>query len=364
MPLRVRYDGQIFASQAYGGISRYFVKLAMELNTEIDLKIIAPFYINEYLQDLPATLVDGRKVKNSWLHGYFGTIASHHLTRRNLLRDPPHLIHETYYSNQRSGPKSCPVIVTVYDMIHELLPSLMPSGDKTTAHKRACIQRANHVICISENTRNDFLAYSNFSPEQTSVIYLGVDVPPAADSSVRTFDFPFILYVGDRATYKNFAVVLNAIGQSDRLRKDFRIIAFGGGPLSGRELTAVKQAGLPLEAVLQISGGDAVLGRLYREAIAFVYPSLYEGFGLPPLEAMAYGCPVICSNKGSLPEVVGEAASFFDPNSADELRSVLEGVAYDSTRSEQLVAKGRERVSKFTWQKCAKQTLAVYQSFL
>lgn len=107
-----------------------------------------------------------------------------------------------------------------------------------------------------------------------------------------------------------------------------------------------------------------MLASIYANAAAFVYPSLYEGFGIPPLEAMSLGCPVICGNTSSIPEVVGDAGEYFDPNDTESMRVAIEAVLQSTGRSQELVAKGQAQRSLFSWQRCARETLDVYRSIL
>jgi glycosyltransferase involved in cell wall biosynthesis len=171
---------------------------------------------------------------------------------------------------------------------------------------------------------------------------------------------PFALYVGDREAYKNFAGFLQAWSRAPRLRSQLRIVAFGGRPLTTAEQRLVSELGLG-QQVSQVSGDDELLAAHYRSARLFVCPSRYEGFGLPPLEAMAFGCPVACSRGGSIPEVVGDAGEYFDADNLDAMTAALERVAYDETRRAELVALGRAQAARFTWARCAAQTADVYR---
>src|SRR5439155_12251123 len=134
-------------------------------------------------------------------------------------------------------------------------------------------------------------------------------------------DRPYLLFVGNRGTYKNFDLLARTYARSDRLQREFDIVCFGGQRESSHP-ARLEQLGIA-SRVQYFSGGDQVLANLYRHAFALVYPSKYEGFGIPPLEAMHYGCPVIASNAGSLPEVVADAGLMFDPNSEDDLLNKL-----------------------------------------
>ena len=142
------------------------------------------------------------------------------------------------------------------------------------------------------------------------------------------------------------------------------MVAFGGGHFNGREKTLVRSLGLNENQVRQMSGDDAVLCAIYRQASLFVYPSLYEGFGIPPLEAMSLDCPVACSNTSSMPEVVGNAAIQFDPYEVDSIANALEAVVTNSALQADLRQRGRDRLQAFSWDRCALETLNVYRKVL
>ena len=144
---------------------------------------------------------------------------------------------------------------------------------------------------------------------------------------------------------------------------NLQVVAFGGGLFSEQELALQSKLGIA-DRVFQIGGGDDFLNCMYQQAVAFVFPSLYEGFGIPPLEAMANGCPVISSNRSSMPEVIGNAGLFFNPEQAAELKSAIVKVVEDQHLRETLVAFGYERIKEFSWQKCMENTLKEYQELL
>jgi len=279
----------------------------------------------------------------------------------------PQLVHESYYASHGAGPDNVPVVITVLDMIHEIHGDSFSGFDNTTELKRAAVDRADHIICISENTRRDLVSLWGIAEEKTSVVYLGMDdfrpaasVKPYATSAGK----PYLLYVANRNTYKNFSGLLRAYSMSERLMNDFNIVAFGGGPFSRSERDSIDQFGICQNSVLQLSGDDALLASVYSGASAFIYPSYYEGFGLSPLEAMGQGCPVISSNTSCLPEVLDSAAEYFDPASAETLCSALENTLYDPARLEELRSLGFERIKRFTWEACARSTMSVYKAVL
>lgn len=363
--MRLAFDYQAFHMQSYGGVSRYFARLVQCLfDSGHEVGIFAPVHRNNYLGDLPQGMVHGRQVRRypprtTRLLGAYNQL----LARHTIAQWAPDLVHETYYT---SNPilDSKPAVVTVFDMIHELFPADFPAHDETSLHKRMAVERADHIICISESTRNDLIRLFGVSEHKTSVVLLGFDYPLAvhAEPAYRTSSGrPFILYVGQRGGYKNFGGLMTALGHSARLRKDFDIVAFGGGPFTPEESSHITAAGFTAGQVFQMGGDDKFLSQLYSAAKVFVYPSLYEGFGIPPLEAMAHGCPVVCSNTSSLPEVVGNAAELFNPAADDALQGAIENVVYSDEVWARLRLRGYERVRHFSWQKCAAETLQIYK---
>ncbi|MBL4873992.1 MAG: glycosyltransferase [Rhodobacteraceae bacterium] len=145
---------------------------------------------------------------------------------------------------------------------------------------------------------------------------------------------------------------------------NFDIIAFGGPQFTNTENAEIHALGVASDQVKHTSGSDRALASHYMNASIFVYPSKYEGFGFPPLEAMNQNCPVASSNTSSMPEIIGTAAEFFDPNSSSDISRAIEDVVYSSSRSAELVTLGQARVQNFTWEKCALETLETYQKFI
>jgi glycosyltransferase involved in cell wall biosynthesis len=168
--------------------------------------------------------------------------------------------------------------------------------------------------------------------------------------------------VGNRRGYKNFRTLLQAYGSSPILR-EFELIAFGGHRLLPGERKEITRLGIT-DRVRFESGSDRELAACYRAATAFIFPSKYEGHGNSPLEAMSHGCPVVCSNAGPIPEVVGDAGVYFDPNNAEELRTALERVVTTEGLQADLRARGYRRIAVFTWDKCAAETAQIYREIM
>ncbi|MCX7068115.1 MAG: glycosyltransferase family 1 protein [Methylococcales bacterium] len=361
--MKIAFDSQIFTLQEYGGISRYICSLATHLAEldGIETSIIAPFYINAYLENLPNGIVSGVKIPKIPKTGRVFHQSSLWLARSAISKLAPHIVHETYFTENSVAPKGVRTVVTVYDMIHELFPEAFSKQDKTSAQKRIATQRADHVICISESTRKDLLELFDLPEDKVSVVYLGFDnLIPVHSETHKTK--PYLLYVGQRGGYKNFDGFLRAYASSLWLRDNFDVLCFGGGAFSSAEKKLFADLILSENAITQINGSDSKLADCYRGAALFVYPSLYEGFGIPPLEAMSLGCPVACSNNSSIPEVVAEAGEYFDPNDIDSMRIAMERVLNSPARRAELIDFGIARRARFSWQRCAEETLAIYRN--
>lgn len=360
--MKVAFDHQIFAQQRYGGISRYFYELASRLSADTEVSVIAPLHVNGYLAvDSTRDITRGKYVRSSSKFALSAVDLANRLALPLAWRGvDPDIVHETYFSMKPVG-RGRRRVVTVYDMIHELFADEFPDAKQVAAAKRAAVDRAHHVICISETTQRDLVRLYNVDPARTSVVHLGYSMTdnPYGDKPPRPEGRPTLLYVGNRRGYKNFATLLQAYAASPVLQ-DYDVIAFGGHGVLREEQREIDRLGLG-EKVRFESGSDRELAARYRAASAFIYPSMYEGFGIPPLEAMSHGCPVVCSNTGSIPEVVGDAGLYFDPTSVEDLRTVLERVATTEGLRTDLRALGYARLKEFSWDKCAADTLRIYR---
>lgn len=362
--MNIVFDHQIFCLQKYGGISRYFFELANHISRfhEDQVEIFAPFHLNAYLSEGKLAFHKGRAIPSMNGVGRYTTWAADtalaYLSLKTRLNVD--ILHETYFSAAGYCPSGAKRIVTVHDMVHEIFRDQFPSRDRLRKMKARAVKRADHVICVSENTRRDLIRILAVPEEKISVVHHGYSLWRALSNEPPVLEKPFILFVGKRDGYKNFLKLLRAYAQSFRLKEELSLVCFGGGQFTIAEESAIKYYGLATDQVFQITGEDDVLMKLYMNAALFVYPSLYEGFGIPLLEAMSLGCPIACSNASAFPEVTDQAAELFDPTEEDDIQRALEKVVFSASYRDALIKLGLERSRKFSLDRCVRQTLQVY----
>lgn len=369
--LRPILTHDIFAAQRVGGVSRYFAELHKALRRDgVRSTVIAPIYLCDALQD--ATDVVGRHLPRCATFRGASRFASQvsravepiAMTRLGSGAERP-LVHPTYYSSS-AEPGRFPIVVTVYDMIHERYPEFFAAGTDVAEKKRWWCAHADGIIAISHHTKRELVELLDVDPERVTVTQLApVAVKPNAQTLERlSGERPYVLYVGTRGGHKNFARFVSAFAQSSSARENVRVIAFGGGPARPSEKAHIDSLGSRLD-VSFVTGDDADLAAHYAAAAAFVCPSLDEGFGLPPLEAMLHGCPVAAASAGAVPEVVDAAAILFEPTDLDSIASAVDVVVTGSpsVRSE-LVGRARRHAAEFTWTRTARATVGAYEAAL
>ena len=368
--IKLVYDYQIFWQQKYGGVSRYFYDLATRMSQYecFDVKILAGFYINEYLKKIKSGIVIGIPTPKVPRTGVILQQLNQSFSKAWLAANPPNIVHETFYATDSVHPKETVTVLTVYDFMDEIFSP----ESRIVSVKASAIRRADHLICISDNTRKDLLERFDIEPSKVSVVYEGIGFADSAKINSQTalhfsnpnLKAPYILFVGHRSGYKNFGRFLEAFASSKSLVKDFKIVCFGSVPLQNQELEYAQSLGILDGTLLWLSGDDTLLESLYRGAAALVFPSLYEGFGNPPLEAMSAGCPVICSNTSSMPEVSGDAAEYFNPYDIESMAIAMENVLYSKERAQEMIHRGKDRAKLFSLDKCAEEIRAIYLSLI
>lgn len=352
----VAFDDQIFLMQRMGGISRYFVQLIRNFRQLGIADVNFPFrYARSHLG---SAYLGMRRLPER--PARFTVPASFLLNTPARSRlESAEVVHRTFYHPRFLGRNAGSIrAYTVYDMIPERLPEFFPEGNPHLS-KHEHLREADLIMCISESTRRDLLELYPDLSACVAVTPLGV----SHEVFNTNFDSPeskrrFVLFVGARGGYKDFLVLAHAVSELDDV--SLEIVAVGGGKLSARERDALASLGL-LHRTRQVDATDEELQRLYSLALAFVYPSRYEGFGLPTLEAMASGCPAILADSSSHPEVGGSAALYFPPQDSTSLARQLAAVIYSPDLREDMVEAGISRARGFTWQETAIRTVAAYR---
>jgi glycosyltransferase involved in cell wall biosynthesis len=281
------------------------------------------------------------------------------------------VFHSTYLSTVYDS--SVKKVATIYDMIPEIYQSEF--GDRWTEElirqKAAVVRNADRVTCISATTKNDLLRYFPWLPEQKVAV-----VRPAfsrddffSDLSfesvtkrygLRVRPHEYFIFVGNREGYKNFDILVRLVSRFSRWRDSVFVCV--GGEEPGEVTRQIEGEGLSENFIFVKYVADNELGVLYRNSLALVNPSLYEGFSLPLVEAMGCDCPVVCSNTPAMCETAGDAALYFEPRVLESLDEALGRVVGSDGRA--LIQKGRARVNEYSWEDSVNGILDVYNELV
>jgi glycosyltransferase involved in cell wall biosynthesis len=371
--MRVVYDYQAFSIQVYGGVSRYIAELAAGVSRVdgIETTILALAHINRHLdaakelqgQVIGKRIPAPRGTRRTWR---VRSALNRTLTKVYLPKLQPDVVHETYYTDMSVVPRNVPTVVTVHDMVRQKYPEYFDLNDNTSRTMAASVWRADRVICVSEATKRDVIEFYDLDPRKISVVHHGFSLRVEEGDLQRSLvTVPYILYVGNRAGYKNFENLIMAYARSPQISDHYQLICFGGGEFSPAEQRLMGDVlKIRWGRVRHMKGSDEVLANLYRYAGALVYPSKDEGFGIPLLEAMSMGCPVVCSDTSIFREVAGEAAEYVDPWETESIAAGIERVVGNTERRQTLQARGNQRIGRFSWQRCAVETVNVYRELV
>jgi glycosyltransferase involved in cell wall biosynthesis len=367
--MKILYDHQKFSHQRYGGISRYYYELITHILKEknTDVSLFLGYFINEYGIDKyekEFKFFFGKKhysyPKSKLFYLYLNRKLFPKFVKKTEVNKYD-IYHQTYYEYLIPDFKG-KRIVGVYDMTHELYPDSFNRLDKTSLWKKQSLPNADGIICISQSTKNDLVRVLNIPEEKVKIIYLGNSIDVNITTQ-RIFREPYILYVAARKGYKNFKLLLSSYLNNEDINKNFKLVCFGGGAFTKEELIFFKKNNLSGK-IFYFSGTDKILANFYKYASVLVYPSKYEGFGIPLLEALSIGCPVISSFTSSLPEIVGNSGLYINPDSEEDLTEKLKKILTDEELKNDFIQKGFEQSKKFSWDKCAKETLDYYKEIL
>lgn len=362
-------DGLIYETQARGGISRTYNEILPRmgsLDPSLRMMILTCGQLMQRLPDHPrithhALTPVTRYLRPGWLWRPVIPAARAFVLGRRPGQTSGQVWHSTYYTrpNNWLGPE----VTTIVDMIPERFPKLFhqPLYAQFRRQKRACALAADAIVCTTETAREDVVAFYGVDPAR-------VHVTPLAPSAVfrptvegeapppLPCERPFLLYVGERYHYKNFVSLLRAYGAWS-MRGEIDLVAVGR-PWSRAEREELAQLGLGSHVHLLTEIEDARLRWLYCQATAFVFPSLYEGFGIPVLEALACGCPVVASRIPSTLEVASDCPFYFELDRPESVHDALDR-AVAGGRDPWRIQRGLNRVRGYSWDRTARQTLDI-----
>lgn len=379
--MKIIFDGTIYSMAPSGGVYRYFNEIIPRVSRfpKTEVKIFTPKDPVGMPEGIDISLVKDRLPSGSWIPEgklkQFLRSKKQNVQRLMLkrkfsgIRDS--VFHSTYYT--LSPWASIPQVVTIHDMISELFQETydLPHVKALREAKLQCLEKATRVIAISERTKKDLQSIYRIPENRIDVIYHGVDYAFFSDRTAKEAESqflkensllsPFFLYLGGRLHHKNFKKFLMAFAEST-VSNDFKLLV-AGSPWEPEEKELIKKLGMSEKVIWMPNLNEEELRMVYQNAKALALPSYYEGFGLPLIEAMAAGCPVIASESGPFPELAAGAALLFNPFDEAQMAQALEDIIHEERR-EHLVKMGKIQALKFDWEKSANQHLESYKKAL
>lgn len=378
--MRVLYDHQIFSLQKYGGISRCFVELYRHMLKTCQVMIAVRESDNIYARELDGVRPLGYQYDHFICHrhffgkghlhqwydrltggGYYPDYNEHN-TIELLKKGEFDVFHPTYFSDYfLPYLNGKPFVLTIHDMIPELYPQYFPKDDFQVVMKRKLAPLASAIVAVSENTKRDVVSILGVPEEKVYVVYHGS--PSPMEWAEKKYEFPYILFVGQRGLYKNFLPFVKAVIPTLRRHKDLHVVCTGS-PFNDEEQAMIIGYDLQERFHASLIKDDSELYALYHHAQCFVYPSEYEGFGIPILEAYQAECPVLLNHASCFPEIAGDAAIYFkmDKDGSD-LAEKLESLLSMATAERQsLIERQTSRLGRYSWDKSAKQLAAIYET--
>ena len=361
---KILFDNQMFTFQRFGGVTRYFADLIYNLPAaEFEASLPMRFCENHYVTETYGGKYNTFSFPRSYrLRRRLYQPVNRFCAWRALSKCDYDIFHPTYFSPYFLGAlekNNKPFVLTVHDMVFERYPQDVLIYDRTIQHKKLLVEKAAHIIAVSENTKRDIVEILGTSPDKISVVHHGYRAVGSA--AEQMFD-NYVLYVGERKGYKNFFPWLSAVRPLLMKYPTLRIVCTGT-PFGSSEVELFAKWNIS-DRLVHITANDAQMASLYRHALCFVFPSHYEGFGIPILEAFHNGCPVCLSNASCFPEVAGDAAIYFNPHDAQSMADALQELISSPALRDDLRLRGLQRSKEFSLERMVQQTCDVYRKLL
>ena len=348
--LRILYSHDIFSMQFVGGISRYIFELfSRNENATIPLLYSENLYLNKHRK---TTHFRGKTRIISLLN---------EMCEKLLSKNAFDIYHISYYKKSPNRPKDAIFIVSVYDMIHEIYAKTYFKNDtKTSALKRQNCLQCDGIIAISQTTKNDLMKYFGIDGRKIRVIYLGhsLQKPPTLRKNSQNLPKNYILFVGSRGAYKNFTNFAYAFVEILRIYPQIMALCVGE-QFSGDESKFLESLNIK-NAFIALQAKESELYEIYARAKCFVFPSFYEGFGIPILESFFAGCPAILSDIAVFREIADDAAIYFNPHDKTQITKAILQIISNASIAKEKIALGKERLKHFSWDKTYHQTMEFY----
>ncbi|MFZ6034767.1 MAG: glycosyltransferase family 4 protein [Patescibacteria group bacterium] len=415
---RILYDFQTFSAQKAGGISRLFSELVnilykdKDLNPELALRYSENYYLKNsrivttnkiysmappirHMSELipPAPFLENsfavnlvrrvllkllglkylgtpgvslNSLKPSDYYAYYDVNVESAI--RRMKKGNFDVFHPTYYDTYfLKYLNGKPFVLTVFDMIHEKFFGHVFKNDIISRQKKILVKKASRIIAISEQTKKDLMEILKVPESKITVIPLASsfkgNLKTVRKPNVKDIPKKYILFVGTRVAYKNFYFMIKSIARLLKKERDLYVLCVGEKPASGPFTKKEKDLFEKLKIskkVLYRRADDEDLHYLYSKALMFIFPTLYEGFGIPILEAFSCGCPVVCSDINVLREVGKDAVVYFDPKDGVSMQSAVKKLLNDKKLREELTKKGKIINSDYSWSKTVEMTKEVY----
>ena len=363
--MEVLFDHQIFSAQTYGGISRYHIELIRHLNrldnTSCHLSCL--FTNNENLLDSKLFPVRPFFEKVSFKGKRRLIEAINRRYSKKILRESRFdVFHPTFYDDYFLKILSKkPFVITCHDLIVEKIYGA--SKGRAETGKAAVLRKAGKIIAVSENTKNDIVEHYKIEPSKIEVVYLAHEQADRVQQPNVFLPPNYFLFVGLRQGYKNFSGFARAISFVLKKYPDLYLVCAGGNKFTKEEQQLLASLGI-FDKVLFRDIDRNNLNHIYGNAVAFFFPSLYEGFGIPVLEAFHNSCPVVVSDRGSLPEIAKDAALYFQPLDQESIIAAAVKILEDNFLRQTLIERGHARLKDFSWKKTAVLTRDIYQRLI